>query len=109
MKLFTFPRLFGRAQPVRPATAQVHTAYGELPPWLRRDREAWPPPLSPPPLEHYAPKKREPAAAPPPPEMGFVISLSRERQLRLSRILRHGYQLGVAAPAPNVVLLRRAA
>jgi hypothetical protein len=94
---------FRRKPPLRPATMQVHTDADITPAW-REPPERWP---SQPDLSYYAPKLREPE--PLPPETGFVISLSRERQLRLSRILRHGYQLGVVAAPANVVPWRRAA
>jgi len=40
-------------------------------------------------LDDYRPKKREPAE--PASEAFFLISLPREKQLRLARLLRHGY------------------
>ncbi len=108
-----FPRIFGRRSAVKAATVQVHTTNGELPPWLRcNSYDAWP---SPPPPEYYAPKRREQRESgetePPPldPETCLVISLSRERQLRLSRLLRHGYQLGASSPVSNAVPWKRAA
>ena len=107
MNPFTFSRLFPRKPAVRPATAQVHTD-AAAPLW--RDITPLPPDSPPPGLDFYAKKKREPAAPPLPDlETGFVISLSCERQLRLSRLLRHGYQLGTPARAANVVPWRRAA
>lgn len=97
-----FPRLFTRAQHARPATVQVHTDEAVLPPWLnRRAVDGWPPQ---PELSYYAPKR--------PPldiETCLVVSLSREKQLRLSRIVRHGYQVNRMATASNVVPLRMAA
>lgn len=77
---------FFRRKP-RPATMVLHLDDG-LPP-ARPVRELRPdvPPLT---VHDFKPKRNpvDPVAA-------FVVSLSRERQLKLSRIVRHGY--GMAA------------
>lgn len=103
MKL-SFPRLLSRAQPVRPATVQVHTDNDMQPPWLdNHSREAWPPE---PPVDYYAPKR-----PPLDPVTDFLLSLSPDRRARLSRLVRHGYFGGSVGSrgASNVVQFRMAA
>src|SRR5260370_28251480 len=83
MNLFSFSRLFGRKPPVKPATMRSNDDFPSSRPVreLRGDVLIT--------LDDYRPKKREPAE--PASEAFFLISLPREKQLRLARLLRPGY------------------